>query len=276
MTSGHRSRRHRIRTLAMSMSAMAMAAGGLTVGAPPAHANFADTAYACAYYSNVSLFGGPYGSMGCGTQTSTYATANSAAPSVRDDWSNVPLSAVDSDGAAAIYGPAYIFSSPYDALDRLSNSGALEVYTWGSSGNGSSVNARAKASGVGPSPFWTATPNSAPPSPDGSVGYVESTCSSSNILGKTGTATIKNGRVDTATDMQGYPTNTVVVPENPPPNYRVDFTINNVGDSGYMLFNEQIFNLDGSLTINGSHMYMLGPTAKGDVVIGQVTCGRVL
>ena len=279
----------RRRLLAPGLAA-AVTAGALAIGPAPAQANPGDIGYACGYYSNVSLFGGPYGSMGCGTQTSSYASANSASPSVSADFSNTTVSATDSDGAAAVYGPAHIFSSPYLApSDTLSNSGPLEVSAGGSA---TAITARAKATGVGPSPFWTQTPAASPPyanpaastTYDGTVGYVEATCTAVDALTHSGTTTIKNGRVDTATDASGYPTNTVVVPDNPPPNYRVDFTIDNVGDHGHMVFNEQTNNVDTSLrtnpspptlTVNGAHMYMEGPTALGDVFIAQVQCARL-
>ncbi len=60
-----------------------------------------------------------------------------------------------------------------------------------------------------------------------------------------------------------------------PQNDTVAFTINNVGDQGYIVFNERIQNPDGTLTVNGSHMYMQGPFALGEVIIAQVTCGHV-
>src|SRR5919206_169186 len=74
----------RRRLLAPGLAA-AVTAGALAIGPAPAQANPGDIGYACGYYSNVSLFGGPYGSMGCGTQTSSYASANSASPSVSAD-----------------------------------------------------------------------------------------------------------------------------------------------------------------------------------------------
>ena len=39
------------------------------------------------------------------------------------------------------------------------------------------------------------------------------------------------------------------------------------------MFNEQIANPDGSITVNAAHEYLLGPTAVGDMVIGSSTCG---
>ena len=86
---------------------------------------------------------------------------------------------------------------------------------------------------------------------------------------------IENGFVETSTDTNGNATNVVAVPANPPQNYQVAFTIDHVGDHGVIVFNERIQNPDGSLTVNGAHMYLQGPTALGHVIIAQVTCGHV-
>ncbi len=257
------------RALLVGVAAAGLVGGSLGAKLPVAHASTANVGYACAYYSNVSFGGGPYGSQGCGTQTSIYATANSASPSVTLPSSGAAVSATDNDGAKAVYGPAVVFSSPYDANDNTANSGQLYVATSGTS----TVTSQARAKAVGPSPFWTGTPTSSPSSP--TVGYVRASCSASSPTSKSGSVYIENGFVDTATDSEGNPTSRVAVPSNPPQNYRVPFTINSVGDQGVMVFNERIQNADGSLTVNGAHMYMQGPFALGDVIIAQVTCGHV-
>jgi hypothetical protein len=66
---------------------------------------------------------------------------------------------------------------------------------------------------------------------------------------------------------------TVPVPERPAPNTERTGTLDHVGDSYRIVFNEQVRNADGSLAVNGVHIYLLGPTAKGELVIGQVVCG---
>ncbi len=134
------------------------------------------------------------------------------------------------------------------------------------------MSSQARAKAVGPSPFWTGTPSSDPAS--STVGYVRSSCTATSPTSKNGSVTIENGFVDTATDGDGNPTSRVAVPSNPPQNYQVPFTINSVGDHGVMVFNERIQNADGSLTVNGAHMYLQGPFALGDVIIAQVTCGH--
>lgn len=48
-----------------------------------------------------------------------------------------------------------------------------------------------------------------------------------------------------------------------------------MGDVFTAVYNEHVHNPDGSLTVNGVHMYLFGPTAVGEVVKGQATCGRL-
>jgi hypothetical protein len=249
---------------------------GLT--APPARATVAQT-YACAYWVNINIFGGGYKSQGCAPQTDPGATANSLAPSVTLPAAGGYLSAPDADGAKGIFhGVAVLFSSPYDPNDNLTNSGRLDATV---AGNSSGVQAIARAETVGPSPFWTRSPSSAAPwaepaksgsSYDGSTGFVEAKCQGSGST-EVGTVTIKNGFVDTITGTNGYPTQTVAVPNPTPVNYRVDYRMDNVGDSGYIIFNEQIPNADGTRTVNAVHMYMLGTSAYGDLIIGKTVCG---
>ncbi|MCA1693170.1 MAG: hypothetical protein LC733_13625, partial [Actinobacteria bacterium] len=56
-------------------------------------------------------------------------------------------------------------------------------------------------------------------------------------------------------------------------NYTRHGVITNVGDVFTAVYNEQIVNPDGSLTVNAVHMYLFGPVAVGHVIKGQVTCG---
>lgn len=258
----------RARRWLLPLLATLLGAGGIVAGtASPALATVT-VGYSCAYYTNVSLNGGPYGSQGCPTQTSSYATANSLAPSLSWQY-GVTQSVSDSDGAKASYGPAVLFSSPYDVNGVAGNSAALTVQAYGTT----TINAVARAYGVGPSPFYTLTPTSYPVSAP-SNGYVDVRCTATSPTTHTASVTVKDGRVDTATDANGEPISTVVVPNPTPVNYRVNFTINSVGDHGHMVFNEQISNADGSITVNGAHMYMEGPFALGDVIIAQVICGH--
>jgi len=271
MGTRHRSSRPRFRRLVAPAVAVASLAGAsVSLSALPARATGTNLGYACAFWTNVSLFGGPYGSEGCGTQTSPYATANTAAPSVTLPVSGAYTALTDTDGALAQYGPADIVSSPYDANDNLTNTGQLSVFTYGTS----VVTSQAQSKALGPSPFWTATPTSWIPA--SSEGYAKAICTASSPTAKSLAVQILNGYVDTAVDANGYPTNTVAIPTNPSVNYSVPFTIQNINpdEHGVVVFNERVSNADGSTTLNAVHMYMQGPTALGDVIIAQVKCGH--
>jgi hypothetical protein len=60
---------------------------------------------------------------------------------------------------------------------------------------------------------------------------------------------------------------------HPPVNYTRSGTIDHVGDRWRIVLNEQIENPDGSLTVNAAHMFLLGPIAVGEMIIGSSTCG---
>ena len=100
--------------------------------------------------------------------------------------------------------------------------------------------------------------------------HVECSANGSAVSGFT---EFSNATLATATDGDGSPTVTEPVPNNPPPNYTRHGVITNVGDVFTVVYNEQIHNADGSLTVIGTHMYLFGPVAIGEVIRGQVTCG---
>ncbi len=250
----HSSGRRVKRLLAPLVAMTTMAAGSLVLTGQSG-ATHAPTGSACAYYTNVSLFGGPSTIRGCG-QTIPPGTAGSASPSVTlpPGGSSSYISATDNDGAKGEYGPAVIFGGQYDANDNVGPSGALSASTVGTS----SVMSTATASTVGPGPF--------------TAGYVFARCTATHA-GKTFTVQLSNAVVDTSTDAEGYPLTQVAVPSNPPINYTVPFELSNMGDHGVIVFNERVNNPDGSTTLNAVHMYMQGPIAIGDMVIGQARCG---
>ncbi|MDP9073695.1 MAG: hypothetical protein M3N98_05865 [Actinomycetota bacterium] len=101
---------------------------------------------------------------------------------------------------------------------------------------------------------------------------VTSTCQLFH-LGLSGSATTSNGVLVTSTDANGNPVTTVNIPANPPPNDTYSGTIDNIGDSFTYVFNEQVTNANGSISVNAGHEYLLGPTAVGDLIFGQSSCG---
>ena len=94
--------------------------------------------------------------------------------------------------------------------------------------------------------------------------------------GAGGSTTVTNGTVRTkAQDPAFLDEGLVSVPANPPPNYAVDGYIHlssTTQDNYRIVFNEQVVNPDGSLTVNAVHEYFLGPILKGDLILGQSVC----
>jgi hypothetical protein len=254
----------------------------IAVGAPPQGVQ-AVAGGACAYLTDVSLFGGPQDRRGCGQ---TVANTASSSPSVTlPPTGSGPIDAAKPEGAIALYGPAAIFSGIWpDDATAAPASGPLSVRTAGATGPGGSVTSSAHATlrevprpvrcngdpagttncsapgGIGPGPLI--------------ANEAHSTCTA-NEAGLSGTATFVNGILETKYDSSSQVAIlTENVPANPPPNYTRDGTLDHVGDSFRVVFNEQILGPD-SITVNAAHMYLLGPTAVGDMVIGQSRCAVV-
>lgn len=202
---------------------------------------------ACGYYSKVGLFGGPEELRGCG-QTVPPGDEDSASPSVTlpPEGSGTPVTAEDGDGALARYGPAVLFGGK-----TLSDpSGPIKVSTRGRK----SVTSSASVKNLGAGPF-TAT-------------SVRSACSASQATGATASTTITGGVLVTKTDAGGNPTKSEKIPSRP----RANFTrkgVNAVGDTFKAVFNEQKKARDGTVTVTALHLYLLGPTATGEVVVAQ-------
>jgi hypothetical protein len=209
---------------------------------------------ACGYYTKVSLFGGPPELRGCG-QTIPPASEGSASPSVTlpPGGSGTAVTAEDNNGALAQYGPAIIFGGKplQDVNAPVPPCGPLTVSTKGKT----SVTSTASVKNVGPGPFIA----------DG----VKSTCTASKS-GVKGSATITKGQLVTATDIDGNPVKVEKIPTRPPVNYTLKGMIP-TGDKFKAVFNEQKKKKDGTITVVGVHLYLLGPIAKGDVVLAQST-----
>jgi hypothetical protein len=105
---------------------------------------------------------------------------------------------------------------------------------------------------------------------------VASTCTTSPS-GATGSTTITDGTLRTSEgnpDVEGDDT-VVPIPSDPAPNTEIKGTIEAVGDNFTYIFNEQITNPDGSLTVYAAHQKLEGPTAIGDLYIGKADCAQV-
>ena len=222
-------------TAGLVFSAMVLAA--LSQGS--AGAQVAEvTGAASGYYANVSLFGGPDQEFG-------------PAPEVILPASGGSETATD-PSAAIVIGPATFFTS-----------GPLTVTTEGATGPSGAVTSTATVETINTSGDEVFTAASA-----------SSTCTATEE-GVTGSTTITGGTLRTS---EGDPAvegdETVVnVPTDPAPNTIIEGQIETVGDSFRYIFNEQVVNPDGSLTVYAAHMELLGPNAVGDLFIGESTCG---
>ncbi|MEJ7845942.1 MAG: choice-of-anchor P family protein, partial [Acidimicrobiales bacterium] len=154
--------------------------------------------------------------------------------------------------ALARLGPGTIFTS-----------GPLEVSTTGSPTDAAGITSTASIEDINTSGDEVFTASAA-----------TSTCTSSST-GSSGSTTITGGTLRTSdgTDADSAADDTVVpVPANPGTNTRIEGALA-VGDSFTYIFNEQIQNPDGSITVNAAHLVLGGPLAFGDVIIGQSRCG---
>jgi len=190
------------------------------------------------YFISVGLFGGPASSKGP-VPTVTLPAAGSATP--------VTGTAASGDGR---FGPAVLFTS-----------GRLDVSTEGTPGG--SVTSSATVADVNSSKqevFTAAT--------------VSSKCTAS-ASGATGSTTITGGKLIVSEVNIDVDEDDIIVdvPSNPAPNTVIEGKIETVEDTFRYVFNEQIRNADGSITVNAAHQYLLGPTAKGELIIGQSRCG---
>ncbi|MDP1805547.1 MAG: hypothetical protein Q8K72_10305, partial [Acidimicrobiales bacterium] len=84
-------------------------------------------------------------------------------------------------------------------------------------------------------------------------------------------------QTDSGDDTAGnvHPLVVVPVPVNPAPNTVISghIHVNGAQDNFEFIFNEQIVNPDGSITVRAAHQRFLGPTAVGDLILGEVVCG---
>lgn len=193
---------------------------------------------ALGFKASVSLFGGPANTAGPLPAVTLPATGASPAVTASEPQSE------------ARFGPAIIFSS-----------GTITVRTEGTLGASGSATSSADVRNANRSGQEVFTAE-----------RLQSSCTASES-GASGSTTISGGTLITAennVDDDNDDTK-VTIPNNPAPNTEHQGTIETVGDSFRVVFNEQIPQA-GGITINAYHLYLLGPTAKGDVVVGQSVC----
>ena len=204
--------------------------------------------------------GSAYGYSCVATVFGQSCTPSGPTPSVTlaTNASNSPVSA-SSLSANATAGPATLFSS-----------GRIDVSSQGT---------------LGPSGFVTSSTNIQNVNASGNQPFTASnlastcTASGSGVSGSTtitgGTLETDSGDDDPTNSIPDHPPVIIVLPSNPAPNttYMGHVHAGNTTDNFRYVFNEQIVNSDGSLTVNAAHQYFLGPIVTGDLIIGQSVCG---
>jgi hypothetical protein len=224
------------------------------------------------HYTRVGLFGGPESPIG-------------PSPFVRlpPGGSDEPLTASEPDGAAAVYGPATIFGGRWPAdLGAAPPSGPVRVSTVGSAGGDGSVTSEASITlhpkprvvdcdGDPPGTKRCTSPGGFGPPVPNEGDELHATCTADE-KGATGSTRFVNAILTTSTDTAGEPKDREPIPELPPVNHTRTGVITNTGDRFKVVYNEQIVDPDGSITVNALHLHLLGPVAVGEQILGHVRC----
>lgn len=233
------------------------------------------------YYTDVSLFDGPssrrgYGQVVCESENDPAGCvpatdeASAVSPSVECPQGGGSDRVTKPDGAQAEYGPATIFGGiwPEDA-PSAPPSGPLTSEVDCELGEDGHASA---STSVTLTPAGTTYPGGVGPGPLVAE-EVHSSCTMTPH-GVTSDVTIVGGVLETQYDADtGEPIETEAVPDSPDANLTRSGTLDHVGDSYRIVFNEQIENPDGSFTVNAARVELLGPSATGEMVIGSSTCG---
>lgn len=243
-------RRRRRRPIARVIAVCLAAIAGGCSETPAGPEVTAVTGGAYGFWAELSLFGGPSSERG-------------PEPTVEldDDASNSPQGATAED-VAAVFGPATIFRAKQVTVNAQADLGAGGTVTT-SSRVEADTDAEHGHAQLRPGPMY--------------YDAMESSCTVGEDGEVTATTTIEGGLVVTSYDpVTQLPETEEEVPEEPEPGYTVEGTIDHVSDRFRIVFNEQVENPDGSLTVNAAHIYLLGDIAVGDLVVGQSTCGAEL
>ena len=218
------------------VGAVLVAGSVAVVGALPATAAVKPVlGSAYGYKASVSFFGGS-------------PMVKKPTPTVKlpKGGSSTPITKNAASGSI-VFGPATMFTSGPIALSAVGTNGNVRV--------------TASLQTVAGSPF--------------SADAISSTCTASNGGAASGSVSVTNGVVVTSTDVNGTPTSKMAVPASPsvgldiPGSTTVSATDTETFD---WIFNQQILNTNGSLTVIAAHEVLHGPTAVGDVYIGSSTC----
>ena len=223
----------------MRLAAVLSVGALTTLFAAPASAEVTQVSGgAFGFRASVSLFGGP-------------ATPLGPAPTVTLPSSGAsPAITASEPQTEARYGPAIIYSSS-----------AVTVSTEGSLGANGVATSSADLRNVNRSTQEVFTAE-----------RLQSSCRATET-GASGSTTVTNGKLRVSEgnpEVDGDDTD-ITIPANPAPNTEHQGNIEAVGDKFRAVFNEQISQA-GGVTVNAYHLYLLGPTAVGEVIVGQSVC----
>lgn len=265
-------RRHFSSCLSRPFVALVAFGVGTLVSVGPSDAQAAGVSGgAYGHYTNVGLFGGPPGANGPAPQV--MLPPGGAEPALR----------ATEPSASAVYGPAKIFGGRWPRnLAMAPPSGPISVSTRGKAGPGGFITSTADIvlnpiplrAQCGGEPTGTANcsvPGGFGPSPPTEGDELHSTCTADE-KGARGSTRFVKAILATATDADGEPKDEEPIPDEPPANYTRTGQLTNVGDNYKIVYNEQIKENDGSITVNAVHLYLLGPIAIGEQILGQVRC----
>jgi hypothetical protein len=206
------------------------------------------TGSAYGFFASVSLFGGPANDVGPVLQVT-----------LPPEGSAEPITQTDPDGDSAVFGPAVIVETT-----------GMTVSTEGTTGPDGSVTSSSSVE------FNENQDEQVDPF---NADDLLSTCTASE--GEvTGSVTLTNASLATSTDDEGLPVDTIDLPASPAPNTTFGGTIDHVGDTFRVVFNEQIREGD-TLTVNAVHFFFgqneqgepVEGIALGEAIIGQSVCG---
>lgn len=245
--------RAQTRRVPLAVTVLVAAGFGIVGLSTPSSANHqtvtAVRGSAYGYFADVTIFG---------ERTTTGPTPIVNLP---PGGSATPIEATAATGRA-VAGPG--------GIATVFSSGPITVRTQGTTGPSGSVTSSARIQNVNTSRNEVFT-----------ASEVLGTCTASEA-GTSGSTTITggtlqtdNGDSDTSNTVPDHPATTVNVPANPAPNTAITghVHIGTAQDDFRYVFNEQIVNPDGSITVNAAHQYLLGPTAVGELIVGQSVCG---
>ncbi|HVL26775.1 MAG TPA: hypothetical protein VM390_01410 [Acidimicrobiales bacterium] len=211
------------------------------------------------HYTKVGLFGGPQSAVG-------------PLPDVRlpPGGSETPLTSYEEAGSA-VYGPAKIFGGVWPPdVDVAPPSGPITVSTRGTTGPRGSVTSSVDI--VLRTPRDPRSPGGWGPLPPTQGDELHATCTATEG-GVSGSTRLVNAVMSKATTPGGEPLDEERIPDNPPVNYTREGVLTNVGDRYRIVYNEQVVEPGGgAITVNAVHMYLLGPIAVGESIVGQVRC----